>query len=372
MAINTDTYGACASLIEASLVGMGVVKGRNCTVSGVTENDDNTVMTFSWTLEDGTVKTRQISIPHGEDGVSVTNVALGTDNKFTFTFSDGTTKTTTAVDVTTDVNRIEYATPEDASVSNVKQALDVLFANGGGILEEDLRVTATEYDGVKGKTYTAGTSIEDILRDLLIPYAKPTVNLVINPSATLYDAATSNLTSITLNAVIGKNTNDIVSVKFYAGDTVINTITTNVASGGTFNYVYTPAIPIKTTTTFKVEVFDGANTVTASKTIVFVGKSYYGTITSTVTSVTEATIKTLDNTLKNTKNLVATFTTDFGRVIYAYPKELGLLTNIRDEKNSFSYNESFQHRTMTIDGIEYYIYELIENAGFSNVELTFK
>ena len=86
MAINTDTYGACASLIEASLVGMGVVKGRNCTVSGVTENDDNTVMTFSWTLEDGTVKTRQISIPHGEDGVSVTNVALGTDNKFTFTF----------------------------------------------------------------------------------------------------------------------------------------------------------------------------------------------------------------------------------------------------------------------------------------------
>lgn len=114
-------------------------------------------------------------------------------------------------------------------------------------------------------------------------------------------------------------------------------------------------------------------TAAASKTITFISQSYYGLVDAETGEPTEALVKTLNKTLKNTKRYVYSgITTDWAKICYAYPAELGKLTSIMDKVNNFNYTTSFQLNTKTIDGISYYVYTLIEPTGADNVELTFE
>lgn len=264
-------------------------------------------------------------------------------------------------------DNLEYTNIEAPNVSTVNEALDALFANGGSVLESDLKVTATDYDGVKGKTYTKGTELEQILRDLLVPYTKPTVNVVFTPNVTLYETGTSN--NVTISAVVTKNTNPIASVKFYVNNTLVKEITTGISDGGTVSHSITG---MTDTTVAKVVVNDGLNDVTASKTITYISKSYYGVVDSTVGEPTEALIKTLNSTLKNSKGYVYEgITFNYNKVVYCYPSSLGSLTSIMDKVNNFNYTTSFAKTTITVDGIEYYCYTQIDPSAASNLNLTF-
>ena len=264
---------------------------------------------------------------------------------------------------------LSYTNADEAGIDNVKEALDLLFEEGGGVLEEEINPNVSM--GSVKANYPVGAPLEVIIRDMLQEKIAPTVSVSINPNKTLYDVVSESVTSLTINATIVKKTNPIEKVEFYVNGALKHTVTSGVANGGTFPYVYNTEI--KETTTIKVVVTDvkGLKT-TQSKTLTFVGMSYYGYIEPNV-EVSEAVIKTLQhNVLQNTKALTYSgITCTYHRIVYCYDKAFGELTNIVDPTNGFSYSTSFEKKTITVDGIEKLCYILIQPVGVDDVTVKF-
>ena len=87
---------------------------------------------------------------------------------------------------------------------------------------------------------------------------------------------------------------------------------------------------------------------------------------------TEALVKNMNKVLKDVKgHKYAGITTNYGKVCYAYPSSFGALTSIKDLVNNINYTASFNQTTMTIDGIEYFMYLQIDPSAANNVEITF-
>jgi len=45
--------------------GLGSLKGAPCVIESIEEHDDQSVITFSWTGNDGVVERQKLAIPHG-------------------------------------------------------------------------------------------------------------------------------------------------------------------------------------------------------------------------------------------------------------------------------------------------------------------
>ena len=224
-----------------------------------------------------------------------------------------------------------------------------------------------------GKVYPIGTLMEDIISDMLTQYLTPEAKLTINPATTLYDIVYEYVDSITMYATVTKKTSDIVKVEFLVNDTVVHTVTTNVANGGLFEYTYTPDDSIIYDTTFKVVVTDDKNGVaSSSKSIKFVGRTYYGIVDANTGAPTEAVIKTLNGLLKDTKSYTYSgITMDWGKVCYAYPASFGNLSSIKDTVNNLNYTTEFTKTTATVDGVEYVVYTQTNASASTDVQLTF-
>lgn len=307
-----------------------------------------------------------ITLPTPEDGVSITDVSLNTNHQIVCEMSDGTSITTSPIIV--GVEDIAYTTSEDGSVTNVKNALDKLFNNGGGVTESVITPNV-EIGSVKA-SYPVGTSIEDIVRDILTEKIPPSVTLTLNPSKTLYDIVSESISSLTINASVTKNTNPISKIEYFINDTLMHSNTTATASG-VFPYIHNTTI--NRTAVIKVVVTDTEGLkATATKTITFVANSYYGIVDESVGQPTEAIVKTLNKTLKTTKAYTYSgITTDWGKVCYCYPKSMGELTSIKDPVNSLNYTSEFAKTTITVDGIEMFCYTKLEPSSANNVTLSF-
>lgn len=265
---------------------------------------------------------------------------------------------------------LNYSNADEPTVSTVKEALDLLFEEGGGVLEAEIKPNVTM--GSVKSDYPVGTSIEDIIRDMLTEKIAPSVTMNLNPATTLYNETKDSISSLTINAIVIKKTNDIKKIEYFVNNSLVKTNETGVAAGGTFPYIYNTTIDDDVI--IKVVVTDSEGmTATASKKITFIGQSYYGLVDAGTGEPSEAIVKALNKKLKDTKKYVYSgITTDWAKICYAYPAELGKLTSIMDKVNNFNYTTSFQLNTKTIDGISYYVYTLIEPTGADNVELTFE
>lgn len=256
-----------------------------------------------------------------------------------------------------------------------KDDIDELIGHGGGgaaVWSKD--VTASETIGMvtPGKKYLKDSPLEVALEDVISKYTKPGVTLAITPSTTLYDAVSGSIDSIKLTAVVKKNTDPITVVTFKIGSNTVQTITNNVANGGTFTFTYTPSTPIKTNTSFTATATDGKQTATSTINVVFIGRSYYGTMGSDVSQPTAAQIQALNTTLKNSKGYsYQHINMTYGKVVYAYPKSLGALTSIKDPVNNINYTDTFARTEVTIDGIAYYCYTQIDPSAATDVRIDF-
>lgn len=239
-------------------------------------------------------------------------------------------------------------------------------------LSEEL-ISSTSIGSVDvGKVYSAGTKLETIIRDILTTYQETKLNLLISPSAELYDAVDDTLSSISITAQATKGSKDIQAITFYVDGIEINEITTGVENGGNFSYRHNFSTPKNTTFTIKVSAFDGIDTVNSSKTISFLPSCYYGIAEDDIFAIDETYIKSLTKDLKNSKKLIyKNITMDFGKVIYAVPTALGKISSIRDEVNNFDYTNSFEESEINIDGFTYYLYVLKDYTAADNVQLTF-
>lgn len=242
-------------------------------------------------------------------------------------------------------------------------------AGEGGVAGEpeiDADVTSNvEVGGIaSGTTFPAGTSVTDIINQLLNKYFAPTASLAMSPATTMY-ATGNSAENVVLTANVTKNTNDVTSVTFYSGETVLETITEGVAAGGTFTH--TVADPVTDTTTFKVVVTDDIEEASATRTITFVNPYYYGI--SATGEVADETGLTESVTAKGTKTFAYTAANEY--LVFMYPEAYGALTSIKDA-NSFENIDSFNKSTLEISGTSYNVYVSKTPVTCTNFNYTFK
>lgn len=336
------TYALCQAYVRKTAEGLGAVRGKPCTIQSITDVDNGHLVTFRWTGDSGTVQTTQMLVKDGEQGISITNATINTNNHLIFTFSDGSTIDAGAISV---------------------------------VAKTTSAITATENIGsvTSGKTYPTGTNLENIIKDILVKYQPPTVTLSTTPFTRLYDIVNDSISTILLKGLVTKKSKPVTKVSFYVGDTILNEVTSGVADGGNFQYQYNPASPIRSDVTFKATTTDGQQSTSSTITIKFVGKSYYGICDASVSDPDSTVIKSGSDILKDSKTLNYTgIATSWGKVFYAYPKSFGALTSIKDEVNNINYWDSFQRSEVQVDGIAYYCYTLIEPTAAEDNQITFK
>lgn len=360
------TLALAKSHVAKTADSLGSLKGAPCTISKIEETDDGSIVTYQWTGTSGAIETRTMTVKNGVGIQSI--VRDNANNKVIYTMTDGTQHTVNDIEV--EAVDVSYTNTEEPDIDNVKKALDKLFKNCTDTIGEDFSPDVST--GSVKDFYPANTTLADIIKDMLTVKDPPQLNLSINPNKTLYDIVSESVPSLTINATIVKKTNPIEKVEFYVNGALKHTVTSGVANGGTFPYVYNTEI--KATTTIKVVVTDSEGlSATSTKKIEFCGSSYHGIVPPETSTVTEAMVKTLTKTLKNTNDFVySNINCEYNKIIYAFPAEFGKLTMISDVKNNFSYLESFECKNITIDNIPYYAYLLIEAVGVDGAEITFK
>lgn len=209
----------------------------------------------------------------------------------------------------------------------------------------------------------SSTDLDDTLAKILnITYAGPLVSLTAAGSTTIREKGTA-VTSVLLTAATTKRSNDIAEVRFYKGASLIDTISSPTASGGSETYTWTGSF--SDNTTFSVEVDDvsgggGPTTATDSKTFTFVYPYYVGAGASGLSASSVAGLTKLTQASSATVN--RTITAGAGEVFYfAYPASYGALTSILDV-NNFETISDWTLRTEDITGLDgnpvsYRIYE---------------
>lgn len=76
--ISVETLVASKKFTSESLLGGGAVVGKNVTISSITPIDGGNRITFSYTLDDGTVKTSTLDVMNGVNGTDGKNGTKGT------------------------------------------------------------------------------------------------------------------------------------------------------------------------------------------------------------------------------------------------------------------------------------------------------
>ena len=399
--------GRAKKYVAESLDGLGALKGANCVIESVETVPEGNRVTFSWIGISGAKETTTILVKNGEQGNGVVKVekikTVDLVDTYRMTFTDGSTfdyevangdsslggKIDTVkvngvelpvVDKTVDIEIPEYIYIGNTEPTDENVVLWINPDETGGAGGSYSGTSGIDIGGIKKNQTFNNATLQEMFDMLLHPYEKPTMTLGINPAKTIYDKVAETLASITINANVTKKTENIKEVRFYVDNVLVNTDTTH-PNGGLVSYTHTFALPTNTTFNVKIECEDikGATSrVSANTNVYFVGKSYYGVVEDdgTAFAITESLIKGLSKTevkIKKAltyKNINATF----GRIIYAYPKDLpsgGALTSIKDQGTGWSVFDSYTSQEITIDGITYLCYYMIDAGGFDGVTMVF-
>ena len=232
MGLEILTLGSSKTYTRESLLGGGAVVGKNVTISSITPIDGGNKVTFSYTLDDGTVKTSSMNVMDGKDGIDGTNGKNGKDGQPGKDGSDGIgiskIEKIGTVDLV-DTYRITF-TDNSTFDYEVTNGADGQGGTGGSGTAEDTTYTNEnfpQYDNV------------DLALDALfnkVYYVKPTCSLSATPSGGTFEMGTTITAPITFTWTTNK---DITS-QTLTGCTLANasvrtaTYNTNVTSDKTF------------------------------------------------------------------------------------------------------------------------------------------
>lgn len=205
--------------------------------------------------------------------------------------------------------------------------------------------------------------------DRLFSYhaTKPSVSVSSNVSGTKYYG--DSVTNITLTWSVTNQSAVQVAAVVFNGNTTTTTAYTGAIplTGVTLN----GSTGLATTYTVRVITKDGAYA-DGSATINFYYKVYYGPTTYTAANITAADVTNTTNKPKkrmvarqsitsfdtNTNNIDLSGEATAQHAYLAYPKALGAAPHIwsGDPSNLTNSDENFERTTLTINGIEYYVY----------------
>ena len=234
-------------------------------------------------------------------------------------------------------------------------------SGGSSNLTTDL-ISNVDVGGVSANTkYTKGTSLETIIKDILVKYFPADLVFSLNPSKTLYKIG-EVVNSIDLIATVTKKSNNIENIKYYIDGVLVNTkdetTNTGIGNGGTYTYTY--STPFSTDTTFKVDVYDGKNTTTKTIKVEFVNPFYCGLASGTLQEIVQ----------KKGAYTYNNITCNNDSIVFKYPKSYGTLTSILDS-NNFENISAFSRNEEVINSVDYYVYTSAVTT-VSNFKFIFK
>lgn len=403
MGLNIITLGSSKNYTDLAALGL----------TNVVVNDQDKTISFTL-VADGSTRTLHFDQPSdGQDGISVTGISDKGNGKFTLLFSDGsesdpiqTTKGDKGLkgepftydDFTEEQLEALKVKGDDgfsptAKVEKVGSTTTITITDKSGTTTATVKdgeggsggdtytgTSAVDLGGIKNNQVFNKTPLADVIDMLLHPYEKPTMTLGINPVKTIYDTVSETLSSITINANVTKKSENIKEVRFYVDNVLVKTDTTH-PTGGLVSYTHTFSPATNKTFNVKIECEDIKGTsskISANTNVYFVGQSYYGVIEDDGSdfTITETLIKGLSETSLKIKKALTyeNINATFGRIVYAYPKNLftgGELTSIKDQGTGWSVFDSYAKQEVTVDGIVYLCYYLIDPAGFDGVTMIF-
>jgi hypothetical protein len=157
---------------DDTVIGVGAIKGSPCEIQSKTPIEGGTRVTFQWEATDGTLRTDYVDVMNGQDGAPGADGAPGQDGE---QGEPGKGIKHTYVDNTTHHVIVVY---DDDTTDDWGELTTI----DTGSLEADLVTSVTVGGITSGTTLEAGTTFEQIFRDMMNPTAYPTLT---NPSASL-------------------------------------------------------------------------------------------------------------------------------------------------------------------------------------------
>lgn len=380
---------------DETVIGGGAIKGKNCTISSITEITGGHRITFLWTLDDGTEKSSTLDVMDGQDGQDGQQGETGetgngissitsSGNVITINYTNGQSVDITiptvpanAINDLSDVN-INTTTLADGDVLKYDVLTDTWVNGEGGGGDSELSVAVTSNTTVgaitSGTTLSAGTTFTEFVQKLLISEIAPTVSFSISKSGNVVygESYTETLTVNVSNMGTAKK---IKTIAWYEGSTLKQTDT--IDSTITGSWTYTMSNATTDTTTFKAIVTytksdDTDTSTTKTSSINFYYNKFRGVVDSLTPS--EATVESLTSSIATSKGGTYSFTASAQRIAYAYPSSLGALTSIKDG-NGFSLFDSFTRTTETYTqngtSVSYYLYVLTDATTVSGYSVVF-
>lgn len=244
------------------------------------------------------------------------------------------------------------------------------ISGAGGGTYTNLTPTISTVGGISsGSTFSSQTMTEMFDR-LLYPYLAPAISLSVVPATGVREFG-NTVASVTMNATTTKRSNDITSVDFYRGGTLLHSQASPIAGGGLETYV--DSTPVTTNgVTFTTRAGDGTQTtISNSSSYTFVYPFYSGVGAQ---GLTGAQIRSTLTMLIKTPSNTTTVTSPSNQVFYlAYPDTSAGLTSILDT-NGFETLSDYTLRSVSITGLDgtpqtYKVYEyknLTTQSNFTN------
>jgi len=349
------TFALSRSYTDETVIGGGAIKGKNCTISSITEITGGHRINFLWTLDDDTEKTAYLDVMDGEkgddgapgqQGKGIKHSYVNAQEHFIIVYDDNT--------------------EEDCGLITVVE--------GDASLESSVTSNTTVGAITSGTTLAEGTTFTEFVQKLLISEVAPTVSFSISKSGNVAYGS-SYTETLTLSVSAMGSAKKIKTIAWYEGNILKQTDTIESTTTGSWNYIMGTATT--DTTTFKAIVTytksdDTDTTVTKTASINFYYNKFYGAVDSLTPD--EATVEALTTALGTSKGGTYSFTVTAGRICYAYPKSLGALTSIKDS-NGFSLFDSFTRteQTYTQNGtsVAYYRYVLTDATTVSSYSVIF-
>ena len=245
----------------------------------------------------------------------------------------------------------------DAERQFVTEAEKAQF-NENTVYSNDM-ATVNALGGIAAGTTFDNMPVSEVLTKLLYPYVAPTVSASSSPNGGTFEKGNNQkVTKITAN--VTKKSERITKVEFFDGNTSLGVKSgAEVQNGGSI--AITTDIAVSANKNFKVTVTDAANKSynanTGSFNFVY---PYYMGVCAEGAEINEALVKGLTKKIEAKGNKSNSFTCDYQRMVFAYPKAHGKLKSIIDP-NNFDVTGTFGVQEVSITGLDgtaqtYYVY----------------
>lgn len=245
----------------------------------------------------------------------------------------------------------------DAERQFVTEAEKAQF-NENTVYTNDM-ATVNALGGIAAGTTFNNMPVSEVLTKLLYPYVAPTVSASSSPNGGTFEKGNNQkVTKLTAN--VTKKSERITKVEFFDGGTSLGVKEgTEVQNGGAI--AITTDIAVSANKNFQVKVTDAANKTYSANTGSFnFVYPYYMGVCAENAEINADLVKGLTKKVEAKGNKSNSFTCDYQRMVFAYPKSYGKLKSIIDP-NNFDVTGTFGVQEVSITGLDgtaqaYYVY----------------